>query len=190
MNVTPKLAKLALLATALASANAMATSAEQRAATHKAESTMVQMHTVDEKGTVDNIGTVAISKTPHGLVFTPDLRKLAPGVHGFHVHEKPDCGATEADGKKVPAGAAGGHYDPEKTGHHGTPWGDGHLGDLPALFVDAEGQAHTPVLAPRLKELSQVANRALMVHQGGDNHADHPAPLGGGGARVACGIIQ
>ncbi|EPH6901773.1 superoxide dismutase family protein, partial [Escherichia coli] len=24
----------------------------------------------------------------------------------------------------------------------------------------------------------------------GDNHHDHPEPLGGGGARMACGIIQ
>lgn len=29
-----------------------------------------------------------------------------------------------------------------------------------------------------------------MVHAGGDNHSDHPAALGGGGARVSCGIIQ
>jgi len=29
-----------------------------------------------------------------------------------------------------------------------------------------------------------------MVHAEGDNHADHPAPLGGGGARMACGVIQ
>jgi Cu-Zn family superoxide dismutase len=29
-----------------------------------------------------------------------------------------------------------------------------------------------------------------MVHAGGDNHADQPAPLGGGGARVACGVID
>jgi len=31
---------------------------------------------------------------------------------------------------------------------------------------------------------------ALMVHAGGDNHDDHPAPLGGGGARIACGVIN
>ncbi len=29
-----------------------------------------------------------------------------------------------------------------------------------------------------------------MVHKGGDNHSDHPQPLGGGGARVACGVIE
>jgi len=88
----------------------------------------------------------------------------------------------------VPAGAAGGHLDPQGTKRHGEPWGDGHLGDLPALYVAADGSASNPVLAPRLK-LADVKNRALMVHVGGDNHADHPAPLGGGGARMACGVI-
>ena len=43
------------------------------------------------------------------------------------------------------------------------------------------------VLAPRLK-LDDLQGRALMIHSGADNHADHPAPLGGGGARVGCGV--
>ena len=29
-----------------------------------------------------------------------------------------------------------------------------------------------------------------MVHVGGDNHSDNPAKLGGGGARMVCGIIK
>jgi len=29
-----------------------------------------------------------------------------------------------------------------------------------------------------------------MIHAGGDNYADQPAPRGGGGARVACGAIK
>lgn len=57
------------------------------------------------------------------------------------------------------------------------------------MFVNGEGEASQPVLAPRLK-LADVKGHALMVHAGGDNHADHPAPLGGGGARIACGVIQ
>ena len=60
---------------------------------------------------------------------------------------------------------------------------------LPPLFVDAEGSAIQPVLAPRLK-MADISGRALMLHAGGDNHADHPAPLGGGGARIACGVID
>jgi Cu-Zn family superoxide dismutase len=60
---------------------------------------------------------------------------------------------------------------------------------LPALHVAADGTATYPVLAPRIKSLAEILNRSLMVHVGGDNHADHPAPLGGGGARMACGVI-
>ena len=89
----------------------------------------------------------------------------------------------------VAALAAGGHYDPGKTGRHGLPWGDGHLGDLPGLYVDATGAATTPVLAPRLK-LEDVKARSLMIHAGSDNHADHPKPLGGGGPRLVCGVIE
>jgi Cu-Zn family superoxide dismutase len=89
----------------------------------------------------------------------------------------------------IPGLAAGGHYDPAGSKHHGAPWGDGHLGDLPSLYVDPYGKAVTPVLAPRLK-LADLKGRSLMIHAGGDNYSDKPAPLGGGGARVACGVIQ
>lgn len=134
------------------------------------------------------VGTVRVVESPYGLVFYPSLKGLPPGLHGFHVHDKPSCAPTQKDGTATPAGGAGGHLDPKGAGRHGEPWGDGHLGDLPALYVAPDGTASNPVLAPRLK-LADVANRALMVHAGGDNHADHPAPLGGGGARVACGVI-
>ncbi len=148
----------------------------------------VPMNVVDAKGVGKQVGTVEISETPYGLVFKPMLSGLPAGVHGFHVHENPSCGATEKEGKPVPAGAAGGHYDPAKTARHAEPWGTGHLGDLPGLYVDANGSATNPVLAPRLK-LADIGKRALMIHVGGDNHADHPMPLGGGGARMVCGVI-
>jgi len=148
----------------------------------------VQMHAVGENGIGKAVGQVVISETPYGVVFSPVLAGLPPGLHGFHVHENPSCEPKEKDGKMVPALAAGGHYDPTASKHHGQPWGDGHLGDLPALYVDAAGNANNPVLAPRLK-MADLKSRSLMVHAGGDNHADHPAPLGGGGTRVACGVI-
>ena len=149
----------------------------------------IPMFKVDENGVGTQVGKVEVSSSPYGLVFSPDLKGVAPGVHGFHVHQNPSCDAAEQNGKKVAALGAGGHYDPQGTGKHGTPWGDGHLGDLPALYVDAQGNANQPVLAPRLKE-SDLAGRSLMIHAGGDNHADHPAPLGGGGARLVCGVIK
>ncbi|MCD2516877.1 superoxide dismutase family protein [Massilia sp. G4R7] len=155
-----------------------------------AADTKVTLKMANEKGAGEDVGTVTISETGHGLVFTPMLKGLPPGLHGFHVHENGSCGPNQKDGKPVPAGAAGGHMDPAKTGKHGLPWGDGHLGDLPALTVDDKGMASNPVLAPRLKKLADVKGKALMVHAGGDNHSDHPAPLGGGGGRIACGVIQ
>ncbi len=149
----------------------------------------VTMHQVDEKGVGAEVGKVAVTESKYGLVFTPALSGLAPGLHGFHVHQNPSCEAAEKDGKMTPALAAGGHLDPAGTNRHAEPWGDGHLGDLPPLYVDAGGNATQPVLAPRLK-MSDLAGRSLMVHAGGDNHSDHPAPLGGGGARVACGLFD
>lgn len=148
-----------------------------------------QMNAVDDKGVGKSLGQVVISESPYGVVFTPNLSGLPRGMHGFHVHTNPSCEPKEQDGKMVPALAAGGHYDPNGAKRHGLPWGDGHLGDLPALYVDDAGNANYPVLAPRLK-LADLKERSLMVHVGGDNHADHPAPLGGGGVRMMCGVIQ
>lgn len=149
----------------------------------------VTLHRVDARGVGAAVGTVRIEETRYGLVFRPQLSGLPAGVHGFHVHEKPSCAAADKDGAPTPAQAAGGHLDPQQTGRHGEPWGDGHLGDLPALIAAADGTATYPVLAPRL-QLADVRERALMIHAGGENHSDHPQPLGGGGARIACGVIE
>jgi Cu-Zn family superoxide dismutase len=136
------------------------------------------------------IGSVTITESPHGLVFTPALTDLPAGPHGYHVHETGSCAVNEKDGKKVAAGAAGGHYDPNGTKQHLGPTGSGHLGDLPPLVVGGDGRATVPVTAPHLTRLAEVKGKALMIHAGGDNYADKPQPLGGGGARIACGVIQ
>ncbi|MGL4829011.1 MAG: superoxide dismutase [Cu-Zn] SodC [Vibrio sp.] len=139
--------------------------------------------------TGQSVGTVILSDSAYGTIFTPQLAGLPMGMHGFHVHANGSCGTTTKDGKTVLGGAAGGHYDPQNTGQHGYPWtNDNHLGDLPALYVDAQGQANQPVLAPRFK-MEEIKGKALMVHAGGDNHSDHPMALGGGGARIVCGVI-
>jgi Cu-Zn family superoxide dismutase len=152
-----------------------------------AEST-VTLKWATPAGIGDPVGTVRIVESPYGLVFYPRVTGLPAGLHGFHLHENPSCAPGNRDGAAVAALGAGGHLDPNGTRHHGEPWGDGHLGDLPPMFVGADGTASTPVLAPRLK-LADLAKRSLMVHAGGDNHADVPAPLGGGGARIACGVV-
>lgn len=154
-----------------------------------AEELTVEMFLTTSSGTGQTVGTIAVKDTPYGALFTPALVGLTPGLHGFHVHENANCGPKEKAGTMVPGLAAGGHYDPAGTGRHEGPYGDGHLGDLPPLYVDDKGQAKHPVLAPRLK-VSDLKGRSLMMHAGGDNYADHPAKLGGGGPRKACGVVR
>jgi Cu-Zn family superoxide dismutase len=137
-----------------------------------------------------SVGIVTISEGPDGAKFALDLHGLPPGPHGFHVHGNPSCAPGEKDGKPVPAGAAGGHLDPDKTGMHMGPMGAGHLGDLPLIVVGPDGTAKAVLTAPRIKTLDALRGHALMIHAGGDNYADQPAPLGGGGARLACGVIE
>lgn len=156
---------------------------------HAGDALKLPMHEVNAQGGGALRGEVVITEGAYGLVIQPDLKGLPAGIHGFHFHENPSCAPMQKDGQWVAALAAGGHFDPEKTGTHAGPFGQGHLGDLPALYVDAEGRANYPVLAPRLKSLAQIKGRALMLHAGGDNHQDHPAPLGGGGARLVCGVV-
>ena len=148
---------------------------------------VIPMNLVDAQGGAKPVGTVSATDTSYGLLLKPALTGLPPGLHGFHVHENPSCDAADKDGQKTAAQAAGGHYDPATTHRHEGPYGDGHLGDLPAIYVDPDGKADNPVLAPRLKA-ADLRGRSLMIHAGGDNHSDHPAPLGGGGARIVCGV--
>lgn len=153
-----------------------------------AASVTVTMHKTSEKGVGDIIGLVVFQDSAQGLKITPNLKGLSEGQHGFHVHEHPSCEHMEKDGKHVPGLAAGGHYDPQNTGKHEGPDGKGHLGDLPVLYVAADGTATRESFAPRLKT-SDLAGRSIMIHAGGDTYSDTPAPLGGGGARAACGVV-
>jgi superoxide dismutase, Cu-Zn family len=169
---------------------ALACALTAAAGVQAADQLQAPMTLVSAAGTGKMIGNVTVAESSSGLVFTPNLTNLPPGAHGYHVHEMASCGVNEKDGKKVAAGAAGGHFDPAASRHHAGPAGDGHLGDLPPLVVADNGGASTPVTAPRLKKLSEVKGKALMIHAGGDNFADQPKPLGGGGERIACGVIQ
>jgi len=153
-----------------------------------AASKTVTMNAIDANGPVKKIGTLHLSDTKAGLQITPRLVGLPPGDHGFHVHVNPNCGAAAGpDGKPAAGMAAGGHYDPANTGKHLGPLGEGHKGDLPVLTVDASGKAMKTIVAPHLK-VADVKGRSIMIHAGADNYSDQPAPLGGGGARIACGV--
>ncbi|QLB13133.1 Cu-Zn family superoxide dismutase [Bisgaardia hudsonensis] len=158
---------------------------------HDIKSLVIEVVQLDPVNGNKDVGRIYVTESKYGLVFTPELHDLTVGLHGFHIHQNPSCEPKEKEGKLVAGLGAGGHWDPKNTKQHGYPWSDdAHLGDLPALYVDNEGNSTNPVLAPRLKSLNEIKGHSIMIHAGGDNHSDHPAPLGGGGPRMACGVIK
>ncbi len=140
-------------------------------------------------GMGEYLGRVEFTDTAQGLQITVNLKGIPSGEHGFHVHEIPDCSPMMQNGKMTCAMAAGGHFDPEKTGKHLGPEGGGHKGDLPFITADANGNVSQTFLVRGVKA-ALFKNRSIMIHAGGDNYADEPVALGGGGARIACGIIH
>jgi Cu-Zn family superoxide dismutase len=142
------------------------------------------------KGPGRTIGSAVISSGPKGAVIKLSLHDVTPGEHGLQVHENDTCmPAAGPDGKPIPAGAAGPHWDPGQSGHHLGPDGGGHLGDLPRIVVADKGIVRETLLAPRITDVAALKGHTLMLHAGGDTYADTPA-LGGGGARFACGVLK
>src|SRR5260370_30636424 len=101
----------------------LATAAELRADMHKATGT----------GPGEAIGTVTIADGASGAAVKAALTGLPAGPHGFHIHENGSCQPTTANGQPVPAGGAGGPFDPPKSGKDGGPGGGGHPRALPLL---------------------------------------------------------
>jgi Cu-Zn family superoxide dismutase len=154
-----------------------------------AEPIQITMRSISAEGVGDVIGSVTAKDSDQGLVIFPDLVNLTTGDHGFHLHSNPSCeAALNSEGESVAGLAAGGHWDPDNSGTHLGPFGSGHRGDLSKLIVDADESTKTSVVAPRLIT-SDLKGHALIVHAGGDTYSDTPA-LGGGGARVACGVVN
>lgn len=151
-----------------------------------AQQMAVPINTVSASGIGEKIGTIDVLQSKKGVVFKVDVKGVPAGKHGFHLHERGDCGVAAKDGAPVAGLAAGPHYDPATTKSHKGPMGMGHQGDLPVLTATAKGISQT-VTASRLK-LSDVQGRSLMIHEGGDNYSDTPEN-GGGKGRIACGVV-
>ena len=138
----------------------------------------IEMKTTDSNLANKSVGVIVAKDTKFGLLLMPKLQITKPGYYGFHVHTKPFCGA---DGKN-----AGGHLDPENTNLHLGPYGAGHLGDLPNLFVDYSGKTIIPILAPKLT-VNDILNRTLVVHSKTDYY-DNNSFINSGN-RIICGIV-
>jgi Cu-Zn family superoxide dismutase len=115
---------------------------------------------------------------------------VSPGFHGFHIHTAGTCVA--------PFTSAGGHYNPAVASH------PNHSGDLPALYVDADGEAEARFATDRfaLDDLFDADGSAFILHAGRDNYANIPTDrydpdpdtttlaTGDAGSRFACGVIE
>lgn len=148
----------------------------------------IKMKLIDGEDKGKAIGTIKASESTDGLGLDINLHDLPPGSHGIHLHQKPNCGPADKKGKSVAGLAAGGHFDPNNTNKHLGPYKRGHRGDIPTLNVDKNGKATKGLLAPLLR-LKDLKGRSLVIHKYGDNYSDKPKSLGGGGPRIACGVI-
>ena len=146
----------------------------------------VEINAITPEGTGKALGTIAVSETSDGLSMKISVSGVSDGEHGFHVHEKGDCGPGTKDGKAQAGLAAGPHFDPQATKSHKGPGGHGHAGDLP-LLTAKDGKIDQSVSVKGVK-LADVAGRSLMIHEAGDNYSDTPEN-GGGKGRIACGVI-
>ena len=72
-----------------------------------AKTIVIDIYAAQTSGNGAKLGTISATQTKHGLVFSPSLKGLTPGAHGFHVHENGSCAPAEKNGKLTPAAAAG-----------------------------------------------------------------------------------
>lgn len=140
------------------------------------------------KGTVKDsavLGSVSIMEMNDGLQIEASVANVSAGKHGFHVHEKGDCGD---EGK-----AAGGHFNPQKVAHGFMPK-DGqmhaHTGDMGNIEAGADGKGKLSIFLPGVHLIAKdpsVAGLAVILHEKED---DFGQPTGNAGGRIGCGIIM
>lgn len=127
-------------------------------------------------------GTVWFTAGSGGVAVKATLKGLAPGSHGFHVHEFGDC--TSADGA-----AAGGHFNPAAKPHGAPTDSARHAGDLGNVTAAADGTATLQWTDPSMKldGPDGVIGHAVILHQNADDLKTQPT--GNAGGRVACGVV-
>jgi len=129
-------------------------------------------------------GTVAFEQRGDKVFIDAKLFGLAPGGHGFHIHEKGDCSSSDGT-------SAGGHFNPTAKPHGNPSSAEHHAGDMPALVADPLGNS---TLQAELAPMSvgggaaDIVGKAVIVHKDVDDFTTQPA--GNSGARVACGVIR
>ena len=131
-------------------------------------------------------GTVTFTQVADNKVKAAyNITGLAPGKHGFHIHEKGDLSAADFS-------SAGPHFNPMKKHHDGTTGDERHAGDLGNVEADKSGNAKGDVTVEGLTigggAASDIVGRSIVVHQKEDDLKTDPS--GNSGGRVAAGVIE
>ncbi len=134
----------------------------------------------------EQTGGATLTEAPSGVLIEVEVMGLPPNTWvAFHIHETGSC--DHATGHE----SAGGHFNFSEAEHGWLAENGPHAGDMPNLWVDAEGTARAQVFNP-LVTLSDEANtilgRALMIHAQADDYQSQPS--GNAGDRLACGVIE
>ena len=130
-------------------------------------------------------GTVVFTQRGNRMRVEANIRGLKPDAeHGFHVHEKGDCGS--GDGM-----SAGGHFNPGGVPHGNYhAGGPMHVGDMPNLRADGEGNARATFETTGMTVgagAADIVGKGLIVHRDPDDYKSQPA--GNAGPRLACAVI-
>jgi len=127
-------------------------------------------------------GTVTFTKVSNGIRVLADVQGLAPGKHGFHIHEYGDL--SSPDGK-----SAGGHFNPGKMDHGGPMSTKRHVGDLGNLEANGRGHANYDITDTSLSFHGHhsILGRGIVVHEKADDLKSQPS--GDAGGRVGVGVI-
>jgi Cu-Zn family superoxide dismutase len=129
-------------------------------------------------------GSVEFVQKGDMVLVTASVSGLAPGRHGFHIHEKGDCSSDDGT-------SAGGHFNPLGKPHAAPTGPDRHAGDMPMLVANGDGKA---TLKTGLDVITfgggatDIVGRGVIVHKDPDDFKTQPT--GNSGARVACGVIR
>lgn len=144
---------------------------------------------IDRQGQV--IGSATLTDGPHGMLIHVSAKGLPPGPKAIHIHSVGTC-EDPAEGFVASKGHLNPHSKP-----HGLMNPEGpDAGDLPNLFVHADGTVEVEMFT-MLASLSGVGDRAALLDEDGaalvihENRDDHMSqPIGGAGARIACGVVK